>query len=86
MASFRGWDTPEGWSDVQDVDEDIISIVVEGGGGTIHSWVEPTLYQSDTTLEKWRGITLQIIGKENDGPSINNTGAYTSTHWSVNTE
>jgi hypothetical protein len=53
MAIFREWDTPEGWSGVQDVDEDTVAIG-GGAGETVHSWVEPTLYQSDTTLEKWR--------------------------------
>ena len=46
MASFRGWDTREGWGD--GVADDASS------APSIHSWVEPLPYKSDTTLESWR--------------------------------
>lgn len=44
MANFRGWDTREGWSDE----------VADTSTSSIHSWVKPLLYKSDTTLESWR--------------------------------
>jgi hypothetical protein len=44
MVNFEGWDTREGWSDVID----------DASSSSIHSWVKPLLYKSDTTLESWR--------------------------------
>jgi len=42
MATFNGWDTNQGWTKT-------LSTPMSQ-----HSWVEPLVYESDTTLESWR--------------------------------
>ncbi|KAL9179118.1 hypothetical protein ACHAXT_000160, partial [Thalassiosira profunda] len=44
MASFEGWDTAGKWTALAD----------EDAATTIHSWVPPQIYVSDTTLDEWR--------------------------------
>ena len=43
MAKLGGWDIINGWDDN-----------VSSNPSSIHSWVEPEVYKSDTTIEIWR--------------------------------
>ncbi|KAL7532529.1 hypothetical protein ACHAXR_004689, partial [Thalassiosira sp. AJA248-18] len=42
MAAFDGWDTTRGWTATSQT------------SSSEHSWVDPLVYKSDTTIESWR--------------------------------